>query len=247
MAIRILVNGAAGRMGSLAVEALSKDPDFLVVAQTGRADDLEKSIASSCAEVVLDLTEPKGLFSRVKSIIAKGARPVIGTSGLRTAEIAVLQVQCQEAGLGGYIVPNFSLGIALMMRCIQEVSAYFSSAEIIEMHHENKKDAPSGTAKYTRELLESVTGITPASVDQKNRAQKMQAPIPIHSIRLPGVVAKQSVIFGAEGETLKFTHDSTSRTCFMPGVRYCCKKVIELDKIVWGMDFLCEKRNNKPY
>jgi len=218
MPIKILINGYLGKMGQAAVKAATEASDLELVACTGRNDNLAQTIQDSGAEVVLDLTSAESAFKNTETIIKAGAHPVIGTSGLTPDQILNLQKQSAAKKLGGIIAPNFSIGAILMMHYAEHAARYFKEADIIEMHHPDKKDAPSGTARKT--------------------AQLMQREVPIHSIRLPGVVAEQSVIFGAPGETLTIRHSSIDRLCFMPGVLLACRKVKSLDSLLYGLDTL---------
>lgn len=240
MKTRIIVNGASGKMGHLACETLQQHPDFNLVAQLGKQDDLSHVIASTQAEIVVDLTRADCVYDNSYQIIAAGARPVIGTSGLLPEQIQHLTQLCAAQHLGGIIVPNFSIGAVLMMMCAAKISAYFSEVEIIEMHHQQKQDAPSGTALKTAEMIAS------ARVKPKNqlalkelidgvRGGKQQE-IHIHSLRLPGILAKQEVLFGGPGETLSISHNSIDRHCFMPGVVLACQKVRDLNTLVYGLE-----------
>lgn len=219
MAINIIVNGAHGRMGQETVAAIKADPELHLVGALNHGDSLSDNIKALKPDVVIDFTVPDSVFQNSKTIIECSARPVIGTTGLTLAQIEELQHMCQSKKLGGIIAPNFSLGAVLMMRMAQLAAPYFPNAEIIEYHHPAKKDAPSGTSIKT--------------------AQLMGYPdLPIHSVRLPGYVASQTVIFGGDEETLTIHHNSTHRKAFMPGVRMACKKVMTLDGLVYGLEKL---------
>ena len=222
--MRIIVNGANGKMGQAAVQAIEGTADLTLVAATSRQDDLSATIAQTNANIVVDLTVAGAAFDNATRIIAANAHPVIGTSGLLADEIATLQTQCQEKNLGGIIVPNFSLGAVLMMRYAADAARYLKHAEIIELHHDQKKDAPSGTARRTAELMQAAS--------ESNKAP------PIHSVRLPGLVAHQEVIFGDVGETLTLRHDSNDRACFMPGLLLACRNVVALKELVVGLEQL---------
>ncbi len=240
MTIRVLVNGASGRMGQPAVKTLESDPDFILVGQTGRADDLAAEIKNSRADVVLDFTNAEVVLKNTQTIIDAGAHPVIGTSGLKKEQVHELEKQCAKLQLGGIIAPNFSIGAILMMKYAQEMAKYFPDVEIIEMHHDGKLDSPSGTAVRTAEMLsmertakkplkntkETISGARGATYED----------IHIHSIRLPGLVAHQQIMFGGLGETLTIRHDSIDRQCFMPGIVLACKKVIGLKRLVYGLE-----------
>lgn len=242
MSIRILINGANGRMGKASVAAISADPELELVGTTSRGDNLADAIKKYNAEVVVDFTNAEAVQENTQIIIAAGAHPVIGTSGLLMPQIIELQAACKKAQLGGIIAPNFSLGAVLLMKHAQEIAKYFSHVEIIEMHHDGKLDSPSGTALRTAEML--AVNFKPAPVTQKTKETipgargAMHHQIPIHAIRLPGLVAHEQVIFGDAGETLTLRHDSIDRISFMPGVRLACKKVVALKELVYGLEHI---------
>lgn len=240
MTIRVLVNGAAGKMGHAIVKTITDHPDFILAGKTGRHDDLADEIKNSHAEVVVDVTSADAALKNAQIIIESGARPVIGTSGILKDQIDILQKRCKELKTGGIIAPNFSLGALLMMKYAQEMAAHFSDVEIIEMHHDGKLDSPSGTAIRTAEMLAE-------KISAKNPPKKTREVVPgargatcenihIHAIRLPGLVAHQQIIFGSLGETLTLRHDTIDRQCFMPGVVLACQKVMELDRLVYGLE-----------
>ena len=240
MTIRILVNGARGKMGQVTVKAISNDPDFILAGEADKDNDLAAEIKNKKADVVIDFTNADVAFKNTQIIIEAGAHPVIGTTGLRSEQIKALQDLCKKRQLGGVIAPNFSLGAILMMKYAKEVAHYFPNVEIIEMHHDGKLDSPSGTAIRTAELLtsacknpvkpsrETIPGARGANVEN----------IHIHAIRLPGLVAHQQIIFGGIGETLTIRHDSLDRQCFMPGVCLAAKRVMGLKELMYGLEHL---------
>lgn len=241
MTIRILINGASGKMGQPAVRTLLNHPEFILVGQTGRQHNLAAEIKSTQAQVVLDLTNAETVLKNTETIIEAGARPVIGTSGLIADQIKKLQARCNQLKLGGIIAPNFSISAVLMMKHAQEMAKYFSHIEIIEMHHDKKQDSPSGTAIHTADMLaatriptENTRQLTKETVPGARGA--VHQDIHIHSVRLPGLVAHQQIIFGSAGETLTIRHDTIDRECFMPGIVLACKKVMELDHLVSGLE-----------
>lgn len=240
MTINILVNGAFGRMGQMTVKAIGAHTDFALVGQTGREYDLKKAITDSSAQVVIDFTHPDAVFSNTMTILDAGARPVIGTSGLTQEQIHVLEKKCDSLHLGALIVPNFSLGAILMMKYAKEIAKYFTHVEIIEMHHEAKADSPSGTAMRSAEILASAKNLNQPSLPSRETIKGARGAlyrgIPIHSIRLPGFLAHQQIIFGDKGETLTLSHNSIDRECFMPGICLACEKVMTLDKLVYGLE-----------
>ncbi len=243
MAIRIIVNGANGKMGQLAVKTLQDCPEFILVGLLGRKDDLAAEIKQSQAQIVVDLTTAETAFKNAQTIITQGAHPVIGTSGLLQDQVSQLQEICLKKQLGGIIVPNFSLGAVLTMKYAQDIVKYYPDVEIIEMHHNGKLDSPSGTAVRTAELLAAARTTSP-SIPVNTRAVIAGARgatyknIPIHAIRLPGLVAQQQIIFGGVGETITLRHDSIDRQCFMPGIVLACQKVSLLKELIYGLEHI---------
>lgn len=242
MPIRVLVNGASGRMGKTTVKAIQKENTLELAGQTEKTDDLKKMIQISKASVVVDFTNAKVVYENAKKIIASGAHPVIGTSGLNTEQIKRLQKICEEKQWGGIIAPNFCIGALLMMRFSEQAASYFSEVEIIETHHEKKLDAPSGTALKTAELIASNRKEKPAHKEINETLPGSRGAckdeIPIHAIRLPGFLAKQEVIFGYPGGSLIISHETIDRNAFMPGVILACQKVIGLKKLIYGLETL---------
>jgi len=246
MTINVLVNGAFGRMGQLTVKAISEHPELSLVGQTGREYDLKRSIKDSQADVVVDFTHPSAVFNNTLAIIESGARPIIGTSGLTHEQIHSLQKKCDSLKLGGIVAPNFSLGAVLMMKYAQKIATLIPNVEIIEMHHTDKADSPSGTALRTAQLINESRQTSHAKHEpfasavetvQGARGATYQD-IAIHSIRLPGLLAHQQILFGSLGETLTLRHDSIDRQCFMGGVCFACEKVMSLNHLVYGLEEL---------
>jgi 4-hydroxy-tetrahydrodipicolinate reductase len=244
MAIRVIVNGANGKMGQASVNAIKQDPALILVGQLGRNDSLSDEIKNTKAQVVVDFTNAENVLQNTLTIIDAGAHPVIGSSGLLQDQVNMLRDRCEKSKLGGIIAPNFSLGAVLMMKHAQEMAKYFPNVEIIEMHHAGKLDSPSGTAVRTAEMLSAARRNPPATLPNREtlpgaRGANYQN-IPIHAIRLPGFLAHQQIIFGSSGETLTIRHDTIDRQCFMPGVILACKKVIELKKMIFGLENLLD-------
>lgn len=240
MAIRVIVNGAQGKMGHIAVEAISNQPDIILVAKIGKSDDLASSIKENQADVVIDFTVPSAVFSNAQTIINNNARPVIGTTGLSLDQISTLRDQCQKKSLGCIIAPNFSLAAVLMMKYAQDAAQYFPDVEIIEMHHAQKLDAPSGTALKTADMIAEKRKAAKSSsgnsnVNSNQRGFTHQG-VTIHSVRLPGLFAHQMVIFGELGETLTIKHDATDRKAMMPGILLATRKVMELKGLAYGLE-----------
>jgi 4-hydroxy-tetrahydrodipicolinate reductase len=208
--IRVAVAGAAGRMGQTVCRAVESAPDMEL---TGRADPaLNTPLAAVLedAEVLVDFTVPTSAVANAREAVGAGVHVVIGTTGFDPRELSDLK----DAEANVFIAPNFAIGAVLMMQFATQAARHMASAEIIELHHNTKVDAPSGTAARTAALM------TEASGDKR--------PVPIHSVRLPGLVAHQEVILGDVGQTLTIRHDSTDRESFMPGVLLAVRKVGDL-------------------
>lgn len=245
MQSRVIINGAHGKMGTLACETIRQHPHFQLVGALSREDDLKNVIATTKAQIVVDLTRADCVYKNSCLIIESGAHPVIGSSGLSDTEILTLTDLCAEKKLGGIIVPNFSIAAILMMQFAASAARYLSEVEIIEYHHQQKLDAPSGTALKTAEVI--------ANARQKEKNQlplKELVPgvrggvhnaINIHSLRLPGILARQQVIFGNQGETLSITHDSIDRASFMPGIILACENVQKIDSLYYGLEHFLEE------
>ncbi|MFI5400523.1 MAG: 4-hydroxy-tetrahydrodipicolinate reductase [SAR324 cluster bacterium] len=243
MAIRVLVNGAKGRMGGQVVQAVRGDAELELVGMTDLGDDLRARIGAARAQVVVDFTTPSAAFANASAIVDAGVHPVIGTTGFKPTEIQALQERCRERKLGGLIAPNFALGAVLMMRFAAEAARYLPYVEIIELHHDGKAEAPSGTAIKTAEMIQAARPQAPKlKVESQELAPGARGarawPVPIHSVRLPGHVAHQEVILGGLGETLRIRHDTVSRECFLPGVLLGIKKVVGLKELVYGLEHL---------
>ena len=235
--IKVLVNGAQGKMGRIAVQAVTEANDLDLVAQNGHHDDLAKAIKQHQANVVIDFTTPQAVFSNTQTIIDAGAHPVIGTTGLTPEQIQTLTQQCSQKKLGGIIAPNFSLGAVLMMKYAQDAAQFFPNVEIIEMHHPQKLDSPSGTAIKTAHMMASnrkadkAFPLKPAPARGETHDQ-----VQVHSVRLPGFYSHQTVIFGNTGEVLTICHQGIDRQCCVPGIAMACRKVVELKQLVYGLE-----------
>lgn len=265
MTIRVGVCGALGKMGQEVVKTVLADPALELV---GTADlngkdrtlkeatngsipsevkihsDLNAMLTQAKPQVVVDFTHPSTVLSNGLAIIQAGARPIIGTTGLSEENLNTLGEALKTAQLGGLVAPNFALGAVLMMKFAQEAAKYFEHAEIIEMHHNQKADAPSGTSIKTAELMAESRqkfGVTNAPEKETYpgaRGGKGPADIQIHSVRLPGYVAHQEVLFGGQGQILTLRHDSIDRTSFMPGVAMACQKIMDRQGLIYGLEHL---------
>ena len=242
--IKVLVAGAEGKMGKITVATLLQHSDFNCIAKVSRNDNLEEIILETKPDIAIDFTTPDSVFKNCQTYIKLRLPPVIGTSGLSMTEIKQLQMGCEQQKLGAIIAPNFSLSAILMMKYAKDAARYFPDVEIIEMHHPFKLDSPSGTANKTAHLIVesrkttvSTNGIASKNTEQPARGDLSQG-IPIHSVRLPGLFASQSVIFGGHSELLTIRHDCLDRQSCMPGVLLACKKVLELDHLIYGLENL---------
>ncbi len=242
MPIKVLVNGAHGKMGQETVKAINNDSEFLLVGTASSQDKLAEMIASSQAEVVIDFTRASTVYQNACQIIAANVHPIIGTTGLLPEQITELQQRCAEQRLGGIIAPNFAIGAILAMQYASKIAAYLPQVEIIEMHHDQKEDAPSGTALKTAELLAQGRGHQQAPKSCRDTIAHTRGGlhhgIPIHAVRLPGIVAAQEILFGGQGETLSIRHQTMHRQSFMPGVLFACKKVLQLQELIVGLEHL---------
>ena len=221
--IKVVVSGAAGRMGETTCGAVEGAEDMELI---GRADPaLETSVNDvlSGADVMVDFTTPDAAPANVLDAIEAGVHAVVGSTGFDLDEMRATVMRA-DSKANCFVAPNFAIGAVLMMEASKLIAPHMPEVEIVELHHEQKKDAPSGTAKRTAELIREAGG----NVHE-----------PIHSIRLPGLVAHQEVTFGGEGQTLSIRHDSIDRSSFMPGVLLAVRKVIDLpERFVVGLENL---------
>lgn len=239
--IQVLVNGAQGRMGRHVVAAVEAESDLKLVGQTDMGDDLASAIADTGATVVVDFTVPDSAVTNTACILEAGAHPVVGTTGFQSEDIERLVGRAAELKRGGLIAPNFAIGAVLLMRFAAEAARYMPHVEVIELHHDKKLDAPSGTAIKTIDLLaESLPRPPQPSPDERElvagaRGGRYRG-IAVHSVRLPGYVAHEEVLFGGLGQTLSIRHDSLSRESFMPGVVLAIRKVVDMERLEYGLE-----------
>jgi 4-hydroxy-tetrahydrodipicolinate reductase len=266
--IPVLVNGAAGKMGREVVKAVAQANDMVLIGAVDRnpevqgqdigelagcgalevpiTDQLEPMAAMLSQEreigVMVDFTHPDSVYDSVRSAIAYGVRPVVGTTGLSPSQIQDLAEFADKASTGCLLIPNFSIGMVLLQQAAAAAAQYFDHVEIIELHHNQKADAPSGTALQTAQLLaEFGKSFNPPMVEETEklagaRGSTAEANIRIHSIRLPGLIAHQEVIFGAAGQLYTLRHDTSDRACYMPGVLLAIRKVRTLKSLVYGLE-----------
>ena len=244
--IRVILIGASGKMGIVTQETLSDARDFELVKMLNRGDDVKEALCNTDADVVIDFTQSDCAVKHATWIIEAGLRPVIGTSGLTKQDVTLLQELALNHNVGGVIAPNFSLATILLQRTAQEIAKLLPDVELIEMHHTAKKDAPSGTAIHTAELIAAAKSVaknnaaeTCHEVVKNTRGGEVDG-VPVHAVRLPGVVARQQVIFGNKGETLTLDANTWDREAFMPGVLLACQKAMALDHLVYGLSELLD-------
>lgn len=243
MAIRVAVLGARGRMGLEVCRAIKSTSDLELVAEIDLGDSLDL-LKSSKAEVMVDFTTPESVMGNLKFAIENGIHSVVGTTGFDKAKLDSLKnLLAANPKVGLLVAPNFGLAAVLMMQFAATAARYFESAEIIELHHPEKADAPSGTATRTAELMSEarekaklapMPDKTSKSLDGARGAKV--GDIPIHSVRLRGLVAHQEVLFGEKGETLTIRHDSLDRSGFMPGVLLGVREVGKNPGLTVGLE-----------
>ncbi|MBD2185848.1 4-hydroxy-tetrahydrodipicolinate reductase [Planktothrix sp. FACHB-1355] len=266
--IPVVVNGAGGKMGREVIKAVAGAPDMTLLGAIDLNPELlnkdagevagcgplevpitnqfEPMLAMAAQEKVLgvmvDFTHPKTVYDSVRSAIAYGVRPVVGTTGLSVEQIQDLAEFAEKASTGCLIIPNFSIGMVLLQQAAIQASKYFDHVEIIELHHNQKADAPSGTAIQTAQMLaEMGKSFNPPSVAEEEklagaRGSVANEGIRIHSVRLPGLIAHQEVMFGAPGQIYTLRHDTSDRACYMPGVLLSIRKVTQLKSLVYGLE-----------
>jgi 4-hydroxy-tetrahydrodipicolinate reductase len=247
MSTRVAVIGAAGRMGSAACAAVEAADDLDLVARLGSGDDLS-AITGAGAEVAVDLTRPASVMDNVRFCVEHGVHAVVGTSGFDARRLETVRGWLQAApGVGVLVAPNFALGAVLMMRFATVAAAHFESVEIVEMHHPDKADAPSGTARRTAEQVAGARraaglgAVSDATTDSLPGARgALVDGVPVHSVRARGLVAHQEVLFGGPGETLTIRHDSLDRASFMPGVLLGIRAVGSRPGLTVGLEHLLD-------
>lgn len=259
--IRVAVSGAAGKVGREVVAAVAAAPDLElaglcdlgpipeeIASQVGsdcRGSELDRVLAASGAAVVVDFTNAAAGPGHLLAAAAAGVCPVVGTTGFSDGHISALGEAVAEAGVGGFLAPNFAIGAVLQMQMCALAARYFDTVEVIELHHDQKIDAPSGTALATaRRIAAAAGGGTRDVGTEKFAVQGVRGGnvdgVKVHSVRLPGLVAHQEVIFGGTGQTLTLRHDSISRESFMPGVLLAVRRVQSLSGLVIGLENLLD-------
>ena len=241
--INVAVLGAKGRMGSEVVKAVESAEGLSLVAALDLGDSLDQ-LKDSGAKVVVDFTTPDSVMANLEFLINNGINVVVGTTGFDDAKLAKVKGWlASNPSVGVLIAPNFAIGAVLMMEFAEKAARYFESAEIIELHHPDKVDAPSGTASRTASIisaarkeasLPAMPDATTTSLDGARGA--LVGDVPVHSVRLRGLVAHQEVLFGGLGETLSIRHDSLDRAGFMPGVLLGIRSVISRPGVTFGLE-----------
>lgn len=258
--VRVAVIGACGRMGQEVVRTVLRENDLVLtgavdvvnegkdigsIAGCGTADvsitlSLESGLAG--ADVVVDFTGPETVFDNTIKAINMGVRPVVGATGMTEAQLSQIKSLSEEKGVSVLIAPNFTIGALLMMMFAKTASKYFDNAEIIELHHNKKKDAPSGTAIKTAQLMSgekdcfAVGNVPETELYSGARGGVAESDIHIHSVRMPGFMASQEVLFGSLGQVLTIRHDSFDRSCYMPGVVMAIRHVMKNNEFVYGLE-----------
>ena len=256
--IKVVAHGASGRVGQEVVRAVSQEPDMKLVGAVdlkASADslvlpdgtkvpfsaNLEAMIDSVRPDVMVDFTNAKASMPAVRTAAARGVNLVIGSTGFSAAELDEMKKLAEANEIGIVAAPNFALGAVLMMHLAKIAGKFLDHAEIIELHHDKKLDAPSGTSLLTAKAMAEARGkpFLPPSVGEHtdSRGQDISG-ISIHSVRMPGLMAHQEVIFGAAGQTLSIRHDTINRECYMPGVMLAVKAVVKQKGFIYGLDKL---------
>ncbi|WP_042145636.1 4-hydroxy-tetrahydrodipicolinate reductase [Paucisalibacillus sp. EB02] len=256
MSIKIVIAGPRGRMGSEAIRMVIGEPDFELVSCIDRKEagisllaekgipvfqHPEEAFYGSDVDVLIDLTVAEASYNHIMMALQKKIRCVVGTTGFTAEQLADIERASRESNTGCIIAPNFAIGAILMMHFSKIAAKYLSDIEIIEKHHDNKVDAPSGTAFKTAEMIKTVRKSKRQGNQEEIEVLKgargaVDDGIHIHSVRLPGLVAHQEVIFGGEGQLLTIKHDSMNRKSFMEGIKLSVNNVLGLEELVYGLE-----------
>lgn len=264
--IPVMVVGCAGKMGREVVRAIAAEPGMALVGAVDRqrldedagevagianldlpiTDNLEVSCAMVAQErqaaVLVDFAHPQGTYDRIRAAIAYGIRPVVGTTGLSLTQLDDLADFADKASTGCIVAPNFSIGMVLLQQACLRAAEYFDHVEIVELHHNQKADAPSGTALQTAQMLAgmgkpfNLPEVQESELVEGARGGQTPGGIRIHSLRLPGLLAHQEVIFGGTGQVYSLRHDTTDRAAYMPGVLLAIRRVLTLKSLIYGLE-----------
>lgn len=241
--LRVAVLGAKGRIGSEAVRAIEAADDLELVAALGRGDKLE-TLADTGAQAVVELTTPASVMGNLDFCVRHGIHAVVGTTGWTDERLAQLTTWLDNSpGTGVLIAPNFSIGAVLTMKFAEQAARYFESVEVVELHHPNKVDAPSGTATRTAQLIAAARAEAGSAPQPDATATALDGArgadvdgVPVHAIRLRGLLAHQEVLLGGEGETLTIRHDSLHHSSFMPGILLGVRRVVTTPGLTFGLE-----------
>ena len=245
--IKVAVCGALGKMGREVVNAVEAAEDMELVAKIDIAADnmyrtIEEAARVEDIDVLIDFTQPKSIYANALYCLNNGIKIVIGTTGLTDEQIENLRQLSVEKDTGCFIAPNFSTGAVLMMMFAHQAAKYFDNAEIIEFHHNQKKDAPSGTSIKTAQMMAEVkpdfalNNSDEVETVEGARGGNAYSNIHIHSVRMPGYTASQEVILGSSGQVLTIRHDSMDRKCYMPGILLAVRHTAHANNFIYGLD-----------
>jgi len=240
----IMIIGPQGKMGAATCLAIEESPHYKLIAKVGRNDYLEQTLSSLKPDIAIEFTNASSVYHHSKILLNKGIKTIVGSSGLNQEQVNELSSICNMRKTGCIIAPNFSIGAILMMKFSSLAAKFFSEVEIVETHHQQKLDAPSGTALKTAQLIQQSRNES----KQINKSKELYDgargaevhDVNIHSLRLPGYIASQQVMFGGQGENFTIGHNSISRDCFMPGVLLACQKVQTINHLVYGLEHLLD-------
>ncbi|MFG2334508.1 4-hydroxy-tetrahydrodipicolinate reductase [Streptomyces sp. NPDC048604] len=241
--LRVAVLGAKGRIGSEAVRAVESAEDMELVAALGRGDELE-TLTETGAQVVVELTTPDSVMANLDYCLRHGIHAVVGTTGWNEDRLAQLNTWLAASPETGVLIaPNFSIGAVLTMKFAQIAAPYFESVEVVELHHPNKVDAPSGTATRTAQLIAEARAAAGLGAQPDATATALPGArgadvdgVPVHAVRLRGLLAHQEVLLGGEGETLTVRHDSLHHSSFMPGILLGARRVVTTPGLTFGLE-----------
>jgi 4-hydroxy-tetrahydrodipicolinate reductase len=241
VSIKVGVIGAAGRMGGEVCRAVDADGELDLVARVERGDTLDLLVEAN-ADVAVDFTTPSSVVDNVRFCLEHGIHAVVGTTGLTEQDLNEVAGWTERGNANAFVAPNFALGAVMMMMFAAQAAEYFDWAEIVERHHEGKRDAPSGTSLRTAAMMSAARGRPWSARDEEPGASRGHdsSGVRVHSLRLPGSVAHQEVVLGSGGETLTIRHDSVDRTSFMPGVLLAIKQVAGTRGLTIGLEQLLE-------